>query len=258
MELQVIPFEKFQLFLICAARVSALVGSIPILGHRQTPARVRAGLALGLSLLLFPTLSNRIGPISFEPLSLALVVANEALLGFALALIAKLVFTAAEFGGTVVGYQMGFAAANIFDPQNQRQISLISQFQSVFAILIFLSLDAHHQFLQAIVYSYEVLPPGYLDLSGQAIPFLMQLTGQMFIVGIRICAPILAVLLLSGLGLGIMARVFPQLNVFVLSFPINIGLGFIVIGLTLNLVALVLSQEFDALGGRFMQLFQLM
>jgi flagellar biosynthetic protein FliR len=258
MELQLIPFEKFQLFLICAARVGALVGSMPVLGRGQTPARVRTGFALALSLLLFPIVSPRIPPMSFEPLSLALVVANEALLGFALALIAKLVFTAAEFGGTVVGYQMGFAAANIYDPQTQQQISLISRFQSIFAIFIFLSLDAHHQFLQAIVHSYEVLPPGYLDFSGQAVPFLMQLAGKMFIVGIKICAPILAVLLLSGLGLGIMARVFPQLNVFVLSFPINIGLGFLVIGLTLNLVAFVLSQEFDALGSRFMQLFQLM
>jgi flagellar biosynthetic protein FliR len=80
----------------------------------------------------------------------------------------------------------------------------------------------------------------------------------MFVLGVKFSAPVLAVLLLSGLVLGIMSRVFPQLNVFMLSFPLNIGLSFVVIGLTLDMVASLLGREFDALGEQFLYLFQLL
>lgn len=258
MELQLIPVEKFQSFLICAARVGALMGSLPVFSGGQTPARVQTGLAVILSLVVFPVLEPFIPHQIFEPFGLALLLANEALLGILLGFAARLIFTAVEFGGTVVGYQMGFAAANVFDPQNERQISLISQFQSVLAILLFLALDIHHLFLRAIVHSYQLLPPGHLDFSGGAVPFLMQLAGSMFVLGVKFSAPILAVLLLSGFVLGILARVFPQLNVLMLSFPVNIGLAFLVIGLTLNMMMALLGREFNALGEQFMQFFQLL
>lgn len=258
MDLQLIPVEKFQSFLICAARIGALTGSIPVFSGEQTPVKLRTGLALGISLLLFPILDPLIPLQEFRPVGLAVLVVNEALLGFMVGLIARLIFTAVELGGTVIGYQMGFAAANVLDPQNQHQISLMSQFQNVFAILIFLALDIHHYFLRAIVYSYKVLPPGRLNFSGEAIPYLMHLVANMFVLGVKLSAPILAVLLLSGLILGIMARVFPQLNVFLLSFPLNIGLSFLVVGLTLNMAASLLSREFNLLSERFIQLFQLL
>ncbi|HKL24784.1 MAG TPA: flagellar biosynthetic protein FliR, partial [Desulfuromonadales bacterium] len=141
--------------------------------------------------------------------------------------------------------------------QNQRQVSVMSQFQNVLAILIFLSLDIHHIFLRALVYSYEVLPPGQLDLAGGAIPYLMVLAGNMFVLGVKFSAPVLAVLLLSGLVLGILSRVFPQLNVFMLSFPLNIGLAFLTIGLTLGLTVALIGREFKQLGEMFLNLFSL-
>jgi flagellar biosynthetic protein FliR len=149
---------------------------------------------------------------------------------------------------------MGFAAANVFDPQSERQVALISQFQNVFAILIFLAINGHHLFLRLAVRSYEYLPPGKFNISGDAIPFLMKQAAHMFELGVQFSAPVLVVLLLSGLILGILARVFPKLNVFLLSFPINIGTAFLVIALTLNIVASVIGQEFDLLPERFLTL----
>ena len=169
-------------------------------------------------------------------------------------LVARLIFTSVEFGATVIGYQMGFAAANIFDPQGERQVALLSQFQNVFAILIFLSLNVHLIFLKAAVRSYELLPPGKLNISGEAVPYLMELASHMFTLGVKFSAPVLAVLLFTGLILGILARVFPQLNVFLLSFPLNIGIAFIVIALTLDIVFILLRREFDLLTERFLSL----
>lgn len=248
MDLQLVPVAQFQAFLVVLARVAGFVGAIPVFSAAQTPAQVKTGLAVATALVLFPVMSPKLPQISFVPLPFLLFVINEALLGAIIGLVSRLIFAAVEFGATVIGYQMGFAAANVFDPTNQRQVALISQFQNVFAILIFLAVDGDHQFLRLAVRSYELLPPGHLNLSGEAVPYLMELATRMFALGVQFSAPVLALLLLSGLILGVLARVFPQLNVFLLSFPLNIATAFIVIALTLNLAAALLSREFDTMG----------
>lgn len=251
MDIQLIPVEQFQIFLIVTARVAGFVTAIPVIISAQTPARVKTAITFAISLTLFPIMREYVDPVSFIPAEFALLVVSELLLGLLLGLIARLIFTAVEFGATVIGFQMGFAAANVFDPQSERQVALLSQFQNVFAILIFLAINGHHLFLYTAIRSYELLPPGKLNLSGEAIPYLMELASHMFTIGVQFSAPLLAILLLSGLILGILARVFPQLNVFLLSFPVNIGTGFIVIALTLNLGYTVIRREIDMLAERF-------
>jgi flagellar biosynthetic protein FliR len=253
-DIQLIPVEQFQTFLVVTSRVAGFIGAIPVISSAQTPGRIKTAMVIAISLALFPVMAEAVPKVSFAPLPFMLLIISELLLGLLLGLVARLIFTAVEFGATVIGYQMGFAAAEIFDPQSQRQVALISQFQNVFAILIFLAINGHHLFLQTAVLSYELLPPGQLDFSGQAIPFLMELTSHMFAIGVQFSAPVLAVLLLSGLILGVLARVFPQLNVFLLSFPINIGTAFIVIALTLGMVSVLVRREFDILGDRFIML----
>jgi flagellar biosynthetic protein FliR len=253
-DIQLIPVEQFQTFLVVTSRVAGFIGAIPVISSAQTPGRIKTAMVIAISLALFPVMAEAVPKVSFAPLPFMLLMISELLLGLLLGLVARLIFTAVEFGATVIGYQMGFAAAEIFDPQSERQVALISQFQNVFAILIFLAINGHHLFLQTAVRSYELLPPGQLDFSGQAIPFLMELTSHMFAIGVQFSAPVLAVLLLSGLILGVLARVFPQLNVFLLSFPINIGTAFIVIALTLGMVSVLIRREFDILGDRFIML----
>ncbi len=254
MYLELLPVDQFQTFVVCTARVAGFLSAIPVYFSASAPARIKAGLTIALSLVLFPLLQPFVTTIDFRAPAFLLLVINETLLGLMIGLIARLIFTSVEFGGTIIGYQMGFAAANIFDPQNQRQTALISQFQNVFAILLFLSLDIHHYFIQTAVHSYELLPPGNLNFGGEAVPYLIELSSRMFMLGAQFSAPVLVILLLSGLILGVLARTFPQLNVFLLSFPLNIGISFIVIGLTLGLVRILLSREFDTLPERFFTL----
>lgn len=256
MELSLISVATVQQMLVCLARVAAIIASMPVFGTNMVPVRAKMALAFMLTILVYPVVDVDITGVDFSTLSMGLLMANEVILGAMLGFVARLIFTAVEFGGTVVGYQMGFAAANVYDPQNQRQVSLMSQFQNVFAILVFLAIDGHHIFLRTLVSSYDLLPPGLLDLSGPAVPYIVELMGHMLILAVRFSAPVLAVLLLSGLILGIMSRVFPQLNVFLLSFPINIGLSFIITGLTMAVVVSLLQGEFAALPQRFWLLFE--
>ena len=250
MDIQLVPLEQFQSFLITTARVAGFIGAMPVFSGPQAPRQVKVALVLSCSLVLFPLMQGYIPDLSPTVPAFISLLIGEVLIGIIVGLTARLIFTAVEFGGTIIGFQMGFAAANVFDPQNQRQISLISQFQNVFAIFIFLAIGGHFIFLEAAVESYRILPPGGVDFSGSAVPYLMELSSQMFSLGIQFSAPVLAVLLLSGLILGILARTFPQGNVFLLSFPLNIGISFTVIGLTLNLVFITLRREFDDLPNR--------
>ncbi|MBN1958725.1 MAG: flagellar biosynthetic protein FliR, partial [Desulfuromonadales bacterium] len=242
----------------CLARVAAMFAAIPVFSGAQIPPQMRIGVAVMFAMLTYPVVKGFIPVGSITPVELGLMVAAEIILGLLVGFLAQLVFMAAEFAGSLIGYQMGFAAANVFDPSTQQQVALISQFQGIFAILLFLSLDIHHLFLEAIVASFEMLPPGSMNLSGGAIPLIVEVANHSLILSLRLVAPILALLILSNLTLGVMARVFPQLNVFLLSFPLNIGISFIVMGLTLGIFASILQGEFSTLTERFLNLFSLM
>lgn len=245
-------------FVICLARVAAMFAVIPVFSGAQLPPQMRVGVAVMFSMLTYPIVKDYIPVETLTPIDLGLIVVAEVILGLLVGFMAQLVFMAAEFAGSIIGYQMGFAAANVFDPTTQQQVALVSQFQGILAILLFLSLDVHHLFLEALVASFEMLPPGSIDLSSGAIPMMIDVLNHSFVLSLRLVAPILALLMLSSLTLGIMARVFPQLNVFLLSFPLNIGISFIVMGLTLGVFASILQGEFLSLSERFLNLFSLM
>lgn len=237
-------------------RVVAVIGGMPVMGGRQTPTKVNAILAFLVTLLIFPVVKDHLPQVSLEPLRLIVLIGKETLFGMILGFIARLILTAIQFGGTVIGYQMGFAQANILDPQSHQQVPLMGQFLNVVGILVFLAIDGHHIFLKALVRSYEVIPPGQLDFSGETMPYVMQLTGDMFVLGLTLVAPILVVLVLSMFALGIMSRLMPQLNVLILSFPVKIAIGLVLIGIGMNIIVAILGSEFNSLTQRFLQLFQ--
>ena len=235
-----------------------MFAAIPVFSGSQIPHQMRLGVAVLFSMLTYPVVKDYIPHDSFTILGFGLVVAAEIVLGLLVGFLAQLVFMAAEFAGSLIGYQMGFAAANIFDPSTQSQVALISRFQGIFAILLFLSLNIHHLFLEAIVSSFEMIPPGSLSLSGGAIPMIVEVANHSLILSLRLVAPILALLILSTLTLGVMSRVFPQLNVFMISFPVNIGISFIVMGLTFGIFSTLLKEEFFSLPERFLRLFNML
>lgn len=258
MELQLVSLQQFENFLLCLARVLAMTAAIPAFSGNQISGRLKIGLAVATTLLLFPSMAPYTPQAAFTMTDFGLLIFNEVLLGVMIGLVSQLIFAAVGFSGTMIGYQMGFAAANIFDPQTTQQLSLMSQFINVLSLLAFLTLDIHHYFFRLIVESYILLPPKFLDFSQGAVQQLMQMASHMFVLGIKFSAPVLALLLIANLVLGILARVFPQLNVFMLSFPLNIGISFLVIGLTLNTMFSVLRHEFDTITQNILSLLHLL
>lgn len=158
-----------------------------------------------------------------------LIIIKELLIGIATGLIGRFLFVGVQFGGQVIGTQMGFGIVNVLDPQNNAQISLVAQFQNIIMILFFLVIGGHLYIIQAIVKSFEMIPLGVFVFNKESYIFIVTIFSKIFLTALKITAPIFVTLLVTQVVLGIMGRLVPQLNILIIGFPIQIAGGLIVI-----------------------------
>jgi flagellar biosynthetic protein FliR len=236
---------QFQTFLVLLFRVVGVLAALPILGGRAVPPVVKIALALTLSLVLAPVL--HLAPLPTDPVLMGAGAALEFLLGFVLGLVVRLLFSAFELAGELIGTQMGFGVLHLFDPLSSHQVPVIGQFHVMIASSVFLSMNAHLLVVQAIVSSYEVLPPLGIGLSTGLADSVLQLAQHMFLVALKIAAPVLAMIMLVNLAMAVLGRAIPQINVFIMSFPLTIACGLAVMGLSLPYTVSLYHEEFLSL-----------
>ena len=249
------PIE-YQKFLFVLLRVGALIMFFPILGSPQVPGRIKIGLILFVSIAVFPIV--RATPMH-DPKSLFELVVNlfsEITIGLAVAYSARLLFTAVQIAGTVVDFQMGFGVVNVIDPQTETQVSITAQFQNILAILFFLALDAHHIIIGAIVESFFLINPFQINFSTFTPEIILLLFKATFVTAVKIAAPIMAILFFISVGLGLVARTVPQMNVFIVGFPLQIGVGLLMVGLSISFFSIVVQGQIEQLPERFLGIMQ--
>jgi flagellar biosynthetic protein FliR len=235
-------------FLLVLARIAGLVIAAPMFGHLLVPARVRAGLAAILALALTPALasaSTAQPPDSMWTLAGALVV--ESALGALIGFVAQLVFAGVQLGGQMAGMQIGFGMVNLVDPQSQSQITIVAEWQNLFTLLVFLVLDVHHLLIAALFETFRTAPPGEIAMAAPGLRAAVGLAASIFTLGVRVTAPVLIALLLSNATLGLLARAVPQLNIMVVGFPVNVGVGLLVLGAMMPFLYRLLAQQFGEL-----------
>jgi len=251
-----ITVEQIETFILAFLRVSAIVATMPILGDGTVPARVKGGVSLIIAFLIFPFVELPSPPL--EIFSLSLRMAGEIAVGIAMGFAGRLIFAGVQLAGQLVGFQMGFAIVNVFDPMTSSQVSIIAQLQYLFATLIFLAVDGHHLFLYAIAESYRILPPLGFHFSGELTLAIVELSKDIFIIAIKTGAPVITALLMTSIGFGLIARTVPQINILIVGFPIKIAVGLIGIGLTLPVFARMMGNIFLNFGDRLSLLLRLM
>ncbi len=245
-------------FMLVLSRVAGIFAALPVFGGRTVPVRIKAITVFMITLVCFPTLLITIPQVPSDTFSLALLLFSEVMIGLTLGFITQIIFSAVEFSGQIIGLQMGLTISSIIDPSRGTQVQIMSVVQSLFATLIFLSLNIHHLFIRAIMDSFRVIPLGGWRMNGELVHFLVMRTADIFIIGIRLAAPVMVALLLTTVALGIMARAFPQMNIFMISLPLNVGLGLVVLGMTLTIFFHVLEVSFGDLSAQINALFRLM
>jgi len=239
---------QFQSFLLIAMRVSPILFMMPLLGSRNLPVLLKAGLTMVVSLILLPVVQVDPSLFSSDPLGFVFFLASEMMIGFFLGLSVKLVFAAAQFAGELIGFQMGLSMANVVDPQSGVDTPLMGQWHYLVGLLIFLAIDGHHWFFRALSQSFHHLPPGGFHLKAGLYQHLLALTGRMFVVAVKMAAPVMAVLTFTQIALGMVAKTVPQVHVLIISFPLTIGLGLVFLGFTIELFVPYLGKLFDESG----------
>lgn len=225
---------QFQTFFLILIRVSVVLFMMPLFNSRNLPARLKACLALTVSLILLPVVWLDISTFPADPFYFFFFLIQEGMIGFILGLSVRLIFGGIQLAGEIAGFQMGLAMANIVDPQSGMNITVIAEFYYLLALLIFLVIDGHHWFFRALVQSFHLLPPGGFALTEGLFQHLVHLSGKMFSIALRIVAPVMAILILTKIALGIVSRMVPQVNILISSFPLTISLGLIFSGLSME------------------------
>ncbi len=219
-------------FIFPLARILAVIASTPLLGDKEVPLQVKIGLGVLLTVLVAPTLQI---PSGIDPASLQglLILLEQILVGVVMGFAMRIVFTAVEMAGEVAGLQMGLGFASFYDPQNASFQPVLAQFLGVIVSLGFLAMDGHLLVLAALADSFQSFPITTAMPSAVGLHTLVSWGGSLFADALQISLPLLAALMMTNLALGILTRSAPQLNLFAVGFPITLGMGFLVLTLSM-------------------------
>lgn len=257
MELLAIINNHFYTFLLLTVRFSGLYLGSPIFGGRNVPSHVKIGLAFISSLIITPIYSVGI-TINQIDFSIILLVFTELIIGLGIGYIAMLTFTAIQFAGQFIDVQMGFGIVNVVDPQFGNPIPIIGNFKYVVALLLLLTVNGHHLLIDGLFKSVELIPVGQVALGQNTIAFIFMLFVQMFIISLQVGLPIIGTLFIVDIGLGIVARTVPQMNVFVVGIPLKIIVGFTLLIITFPLYIRLLLHIFEQMHNNIYQFIQIL
>ncbi|MCK4304939.1 MAG: flagellar biosynthetic protein FliR [Candidatus Eisenbacteria sp.] len=223
-----------ELFGLLLVRCMGFYVAGPIFAQRNLPAQVKILLGVTTAIALFTMASQT--PVS-PPADLAgfaLAVAGETFMGIVLAFGASLPFVGIRLAGSLMGMQMGFGIVNVMGARGGEQhVPIIARFYDILAVTLFLLLDGHHLLLQALGTSLRLIPLGGVAFSAGLAGQLVAMAGSVFVTAMSVGGPIIAVLFLADAAMGFVARTVPQMNIFIVGFPIKIGLGLLGISLTI-------------------------
>lgn len=234
---------KFETLLLVFVRISIMMAFIPIFSATQIPRLVRIGLAILVTVVIYPTVPL-ITP--FRDLyGLGGAILAQAIIATFFGYVTYLIFMGIQLAGEVLDIQVGFAIVNVINPFTQQNVSVLGEFMLVLATLLFLISDGHHLLLQGIGGSFNLLPLPWMGLSPQAYTSVIAFTSAAFLILFKIATPISLSLFVANVALGLMARVAPQMNVFVVGFPLQILIGLVMIAVSLPLVGAVLPGLYN-------------
>lgn len=238
--LDLIP--EFPAFLLVFVRVTSFFLMMPLFSYKTIPTTLKIGLSFFLAWIMFYTIEVPVLEINLE---YYLLIMKEALVGLTIGFMAYVTLSAIQIAGGFIDFQMGFAMANVIDPQTGAQSPLMGQYLYVISLLFMLSVNGHHLLLDGIYYSYQFIPmdQAWIPFGNESmIQYVIKSFSSMFAIALQMSLPIVGSIFLVDVALGFMARTVPQLNVFVVGLPLKIVVGFVVLIAVMAILMGVVSQ----------------
>lgn len=237
-------YEALGVGLLAFVRIALIFQQAPILGSKHIKPQVKAGLAGCLAVVAYPNLPI---PENFpeDPRGLVLAILTQVVVGLSIGFVSYLTMAAAQFGGEMMDIQMGLSVAASMDPSSGGTSKLLMRLNFYFAMLLYLGANGHHMLLRALFRSFQVIPVTEFRVSGRLVESFILHTEEIFLIGLQISAPPLAALFITQVAMGLLARVAPQMNVFMLSFPMNIAVGMMLFSVGLPVIQGLLLEQFE-------------
>lgn len=247
----------FLSFLLTLIRISLVVFLLPFFGGGTIPQLVKASFCLVLTLAIFPQLSLPAEEFPLHPLGILLLVVSELIMGLTLGLTVHFIFVGIQTGGEILAFQMGFTMATLADPSSGANASVISFLLYNMALIVFLLMDGHLHLLRALTDSFALVPAGGWTVTNKMSLDIFTLSGEMFVLALKVAAPAMAALFTVELALALMGRAAPQMNLMTLGFPIKIAVGFFLLSLLFTIMSNRMETMVIELGPRFDYLLKL-
>lgn len=241
--LDVINLSTIPTFLLVFARTIAFFIALPLFSYRTIPTTFKIGFGFFLSLIIASSLDVTITEIDYTYFFLLI---KEVIVGLFIGLIAYMMLSAVQIAGGFIDFQMGFAVANVIDPQTGAQSPLIGQYFYIFALLFLLSVNGHHLLIDGMYNSFRFIPiDSFISFNEIFGEFIMQTFNKMFIIAFQMSIPLVGCLFLVDVALGIIARTVPQLNVFVVGLPLKIAVSFTVLSFFITIYIILAKVLFE-------------
>lgn len=221
--------ENIESFFLVFIRTLTIIVFLPVIGYQGINMKVKVLFALFFSVLIFPSaipieVVNQGGLIRFFAFAL-----NEVLVGIIIGFIPQFLFAAFQFGGEIMGMQMGLTMIQMMDPTTETNISIMGRLLYIFLMIIFLFIGGHLFFIEAIGLSLKIIPLGHFAYTGiiGILKIVTEQTASIFIIGIKAGAPIIVSLFIIETAMGFISKTVPQMNILLVGVPLKIGVGLI-------------------------------
>lgn len=239
--------ETAYLYILIFARVGSILMLIPALGEQVIPARMRLGFALVFAAVLYPLVTPTLPPLTGDVLQVLVYLLHEIAIGLILGAVTRVVTLAASVAGSTIAFQVGLSGALGADPANGGiQGVILGSFLSMLGVALIFATDLHHVALMAIRDSYMIFSPSEPIMWGDAAQMAIQATASAFVIGVQMSAPFLVLGLVFYLGMGLLGRMMPQLQVFFVAMPATIWVGLALLALLLTMMMGWYLTHFEA------------
>jgi len=238
-------FETFPAFLLVFVRVTSFFLMMPLFSYRTVSTTFKVGFGFFLALIIFfdvKTPALEIDGVYY------LLILKEALIGILLGFMAYLIMSAIQIAGGFIDFQMGFGMVNVMDPQTGAQSPLMGQYLNIISLFFLLMVNGHHLMIDGIYYSYQFIPleQAWLPLGSENfLQYVLKSFSTMFMIALQMSLPVVGSLFLVDVALGITARTFPQLNIFVVGVPLKIGVSFLILMIVMGTMMISVSKLFE-------------
>lgn len=238
-------------FILIFARIGAILMLMPALGEQAIPSRLRLAFALALTFTLYPLLSARYGNVPDSLGRLLVLFGTELVIGLAIGFAMRLVLAALQVAGSAISMQLSLSFAESVDPTQGQHSMLLSNFLTVTAITLVFATDLDHIAIAGLVDSYQLFEPGRIPPVGDFSMMAVTTVAESFRIGVQIAAPFIVFGLIFQLGLGVLSRLMPQIQIFFIAMPASIALGFLLLFLLLGTIMSWYLGYFETAIGRF-------